>query len=395
MSPAPVVAVVGGGPAGLIAAETLAAAGVRVVVIERGASVGRKFLLAGRGGLNLTHSEDIGTFLSRYRSAAPPLERAIREFGPTELREWAHGLGQPTFVGTSGRVFPTGLRASPLLRAWLTRLASLGVEIRTRSTWSDWPMVVSDREGGVTALAADATVLALGGASWPRTGSDGRWVALLDATDLQPSNVGFVVPWTDEFRTRFGGVPIKDVAITFAGETSRGDAMVTKNGLEGGALYALSSPLRDAVARGGGALVMLDLRPDQSVESLAQRFGRRRPKDSVARWLKGAGLAPIASSLLREATGNAIPADSHALATLIKAIPLRLTGVQSIERAISTAGGVRFDDVDDSFMLRSRPGVFLAGEMLDWDAPTGGYLLQACFSTGVAAARGALAWLGQ
>jgi uncharacterized flavoprotein (TIGR03862 family) len=388
-----VVAVIGGGPAGLIAAERLATAGVRVDVFEQMASVGRKFLLAGRGGLNLTHSEDFATLLTRYRASAPQLVRALHEFGPKQLRAWADGLGEQTFVGTSGRVFPSSFRAAPLLRAWLARLDGLGVAVHTRQRWTDWPVVVTDRTGVVTAVEADATVLALGGASWPRTGSDGRWVSMFDATALQPSNVGFLVAWSGEFASRFAGSPLKDVALAFAGEQRRGDATVTASGLEGGAVYALSSPLRDALARAGAVELMVDLRPDQSVAALTRRLARRRPKESVAGWLRGAGLAPVAVSLLREVTNNAIPADPAALAALMKAVPVSLRGVQPIARAISTAGGVRFDDLDDNFMLRDRPGVFVAGEMLDWDAPTGGYLLQACFSTGVAAARGALAWL--
>lgn len=390
-----VVAVVGGGPAGLIAAETLAAAGAQVVVFEQMASVGRKFLLAGRGGLNLTHSEDLEVLLRRYRCEAPQLERAVRAFGPSELRAWADSLGETTFVGSSGRVFPASFRAAPLLRAWLGRLSALGVEVRTRHTWTGWPVVVADRNGVTTRFDADATLLALGGASWPRTGSDGQWRDRIEATRLRPSNVGFVVEWSNEFAMRFAGAPLKDVALSFNGEQSRGDAMVTRSGIEGGAVYALSSPLRDAVAAHGLATLRVDLRPDQSVEAIASRLARRRPKESVATWLRGTSLAPIAVSLLREVTGNALPADPVELAALVKSVPVQLEGVQPIDRAISTAGGVRFSDLDDNLMLRGRPGVFVAGEMLDWDAPTGGYLLQGCFSTGVAAARGALSWLAR
>jgi uncharacterized flavoprotein (TIGR03862 family) len=390
----PVVAVVGGGPAGLIAAETIATAGVQVVVFEHGASVGRKLLLAGRGGLNLTHSEEFDTFLARYRAPSPCLVDAIRNFGPQDLRAWADGLGEETFVGSSGRVFPKSFRAAPLLRAWLRRLAALDVEMRVRQEWRDWPVVVADRDGVETDFAADAVVLALGGASWPRTGSDGRWSSRLPVTPLRASNVGFRVIWSDEFRTRFAGTPLKDVALRVGGEYSRGDVMVTSGGVEGGAVYAVSSPLRAEIERVGSAELQVDLRPDQSAESVAARLSRRRPKESTAAWLRGAGFAAVAVSLLREATANKIPVDARGCAALIKAVPVSLVGVQGIERAISTAGGVPFDAIDDRFMLRTRPGVFVAGEMLDWDAPTGGYLLQACFSTGVAAARGALAWLG-
>jgi uncharacterized flavoprotein (TIGR03862 family) len=389
-----VVAVVGGGPAGLIAAETLAAAGVDVVVFEQMASVGRKFLLAGRGGLNLTHSEEFADFVRRIRTDAPQLVHALEQFGPAQLREWAHGLGEQTFVGSSGRVFPESFRASPLLRAWLARLAQLGVDIRTRHSWVGWPVVVRDRDGAVSEFRADAVVLALGGASWPRTGSDGRWVSLLDATPLQPSNMGFVVAWSHEFASRFGGTPLKDVAVRFGDEQSRGDVMVTSAGVEGGAIYALSSPLRDALTHDGTVELVLDTRPDQSVADLTRRLARRRPKESVASWLRAAGIAPVTVSLLREITHNTIPDNPKAVAELLKSARVHITAPQSLARAISTAGGVRFDDLDDRFMLRARPGVFVAGEMLDWDAPTGGYLLQTCFSTGVAAARGALDWLG-
>ncbi|MEY2472187.1 MAG: hypothetical protein QOK28_1516 [Actinomycetota bacterium] len=389
----PVVAVAGGGPAGLIAAETIATAGVRVVVFEHMASVGRKFLLAGRGGLNLTHCEDLDTFLTRYRSPAACLVDAIRGFGPHDLRAWADGLGEETFVGSSGRVFPKSFRAAPLLRAWLRRLAALDVEVRVRHEWRDWPLVVADRDGVETDFAADAVVLALGGASWPRTGSDGRWSTRLPVTALHASNVGFRVTWSEEFRTRFAGTPLKDVVLRVGAEYSRGDAMVTGSGVEGGAVYAVSSPLRADIERVGSAELRVDLRPDQTAETVAERLSRRRPKESTASWLRGAGFAPIAVSLLREATTNKIPVDARACAALIKAVPVAVVGVQGIERAISTAGGVPFDAVDERFMLRTRPGVFVAGEMLDWDAPTGGYLLQACFSTGVAAGRGALAWL--
>jgi uncharacterized flavoprotein (TIGR03862 family) len=378
-----------------MAAETLAAAGVQVVVFERMASVGRKFLLAGRGGLNLTHSEDLPSFLARYRASSPLLTGAITAFGPVDLRAWAEGLGEKTFVGSSGRVFPHSLRAAPLLRAWLARLAALGVVVQTRHEWVGWPVVVRARDGVESGFASDATVIALGGASWPRTGSDGRWVSRLPATPLRAANVGFGVSWSGEFRTRFAGTPLKDVALHFGREQARGDVMITSDGLEGGPVYALSSPLRDAIDRRGSAELRVDLRPDQSTSDLVRRLARRRPRESMASWLRGAGLAPVAVSLLREVTANSIPSDAEGCAALIKSVRVVLTSVQPIERAISTAGGVPFSELDDRFMLRSRPGVFVAGEMLEWDAPTGGYLLQACFSTGVAAARGVLGWLAE
>ena len=359
-------AVIGGGPAGLMAAEVLASAGVAVTVHERMRNVGRKLLLAGRGGLNLTHSEPLDAFLARYGAARPRLEAAIRAFGPDELRAWCAGLGEDPFVGSSGRVFPAGFRATPLLRAWLARLDGLGVDIRTGSEW----------RGEDT--GADVTVLALGGASWPRTGSDGAWVDHVGVrvVPLRPANCGFVVGWSEVFRSRFAGEPLKNVALTHAGVTVRGDAVITDAGIEGGAVYALSASLRDAIDADGEATLTVDLRPD--LDLAAQRV---RPGDSLANRLRRAGLSPVAIGLVREVGG-----DPHAL-------PLRLVAPAPIDRAISTAGGVALDEIDDSFMLRARPGVFVAGEMLDWEAPTGGYLLQATFSTAVAAARGALAYL--
>lgn len=370
--------VVGGGPGGLMAAEVLATAGVEVTVVERMAAPGRKLLLAGRGGLNLTHTEPLDAFLDRYGPARPRLEAAIRAFGPDDLRAWAAGLGEETFVGTSGRVFPEGFRATPLLRAWLRRLEELGVEITTRYRWSGF--------GDPTTAGADVVVLALGGASWPRSGSDGRWVeplreAGVGVEPLRPSNVGFAAEWSESFRRRFAGAPLKNVVLSHGGASVRGEAVVTRHGIEGGAVYALSASLRDAVERDGHATLTVDLRPDGL-------RGSARPKDSAATALRRMGVPPVGVGLLREATGNRLPAD---LAPLVRALPITLTGVLPIDRAISSAGGIALDEVDDAFMLRRRPGTFVVGEMLDWEAPTGGYLLQATFSTAVAAARGALA----
>ena len=384
----PTVAVVGGGPAGLMAAEVLATAGVHVVVLERMPSVGRKLLLAGRGGLNLTHSEPLDVFLDRYGPARPRLEAAIRAFGPDDLRSWCAGLGEEPFVGSSGRVFPAGFRATPLLRAWLARLDALGVELRVRHTWAG-----PDDES----VAADATVLALGGASWPRVGSDGAWVAPLTeagigVTPLRPANCGFVVDWSDTFRERFAGTPLKNVRLAVGDATARGDAMVTDAGIEGGPVYALSARLRDAIEADGSAVLTVDLRPDVGVEQLALRVARGRAGDSTSNVLRRVGLAPAAIGLLREATGNR-RLEPDELAALAKAVPLLLRAPLPLDHAISTAGGVALDEVDDTFMLRARPGMFVAGEMLDWEAPTGGYLLQATFSTAVAAANGVLAWL--
>ena len=401
------VAVVGGGPAGLMAAEVLAAragSAVRVVVFDRMRSVGRKFQLAGRGGLNLTHSEPVDRLLQRYGDARGRLAPAIRAFAPDDLRAWSTGLGQRAVVGTSGRVFPEAFRATPLLRAWLSRLDALGVEIRPRHTWTGWndDGTLRFAEAGTGPFAADATILALGGASWPGTGSDGSWTSpLADAgiaiAPLRPANSGFTVEWSDHFRGRFGGHPLKNVAVTADGETVRGEVMVTAAGIEGGAVYAIGAVLRRRIERRGRAELHVDLRPDLSVEELTRRLSQQaRPKDSRSTTLRRAGgLTPVGVGLLREVCGPPSAGDSPArLARSIKDVTLVLTGVRPIERAISSAGGVALDEVDDSFMVRRRPGTFVAGEMLDWEAPTGGYLLQATFSTGVAAANGALAWLG-
>jgi uncharacterized flavoprotein (TIGR03862 family) len=395
--PRPTVAVIGGGPAGLMAAEVLARAGVGVTIFDRMPSLGRKLLMAGRGGLNLTHSEPLDSFLARYGTARARLAPIVAAFPPAALIAWCHGLGQPTFVGSSGRVFPTTMKASPLLRSWLGRLESLGVAARTRWRWTGWDgaaLRFATPEGD-RSLLPSATVLALGGASWPRLGSDGAWSALLDGiavAPLRPSNVGFVVGWSEHFRGRFAGVPLKRIALTFAGATVRGEAMVTADGIEGGAVYALSAALRDALAGGGAVTLSLDLRPDLSSTALAAKLGKPRGSVSLSNFLrKEAGLAPVGVGLVQEALHGGAGKDG--LAPLIKDLPIRLAAPKSLERAISTAGGVAWDEVDDRLMLHRRPGVFVAGEMLDWEAPTGGYLLQACLSTGAAAGAGVLGWL--
>jgi uncharacterized flavoprotein (TIGR03862 family) len=390
------VAVIGAGPAGLMAAETLARQGVAVTVLDRMPSAGRKLLMAGRGGLNLTHSENFSALLSRYGAARPWLEPAITAFPPAALMQWAEGLGQKVFTGSSGRVFPTAMKASPLLRAWLRRLDAAGVALRTGHRWRGWDdsgALRFETSAGEIRLAPDATILALGGASWPRLGSDGEWTKFLDGVaPLRASNCGFTVTWSAPFVARHAGQPLKRMAASFRGTAVRGEAMVTQAGIEGGAIYALSAALREAIAEGGPAVLALDLRPDLDRASLAERLAMPRRGMSLSNFLrKAGGLSPAAAGLVQEALHGGGAADD--LAGLVKALPLRLEAPFPVARAISSAGGIGAEAIDARFMLRARPGVFAAGEMLDWEAPTGGYLLQACFSTGVAAAEGALAWL--
>jgi uncharacterized flavoprotein (TIGR03862 family) len=400
------VAIIGAGPAGLMAAEVLARGGAGVTVYDAMPSAGRKFLMAGRGGLNLTHSEALPEFLKRYGEAASNLTSAIDAFSPEALRAWSEALGQPTFVGSSGRVFPQAFKASPLLRAWLRQLTSLGVQFVLRHRWTGW-----DDDGklsfktpdGLRTVDAAATVLALGGASWPRLGSDGVWAETLAARDvtispLRPANCGFAVAWSDVFRDRFEGHPLKGVALSAGSRSVRGEAMITRAGIEGGAVYALSADLREAVADSAQATLYVALRPDLEVNDLTARLSAPRGKQSVSNWLrKAAHLAPVGIGLLQEAaiaSGVSLSSLSPAaLAGLINAVPVRLNGVAPIARAISSAGGISFDEIDADFMIRRLPGVFAAGEMLDWEAPTGGYLLQASFATGAAAGRGVLEWL--
>jgi uncharacterized flavoprotein (TIGR03862 family) len=400
------VAVIGAGPAGLMAAEVLAQGGAQVTVYDAMPSAGRKFLMAGRGGLNLTHSEPLPQFLARYREAIPHLTAAIEAFPPETLREWSEVLGQPTFVGSSGRVFPKAFKASPLLRAWLRRLDSAGVQFALRHRWTGW-----DESGRLSFKAPDgprvvdaiATVLALGGASWPRLGSDGAWVETLAAkgvklSELRPANSGFTVAWSDIFRDRFDGQPLKGVVLSFGSHTVRGEAIVTRTGIEGGAVYALSAELREAIIKSGQAMLNIALRPDLDISDLIARLSQPKGKQSFSNFLrKAAHLPPAAIGLLQEAakaSGVSLSSLSSAdLARLINAVPIRLTGTAPIVRAISSAGGISFEELDVDFMIRRLPGTFAAGEMLDWEAPTGGYLLQASFATGAAAGRGALKWL--
>lgn len=394
----PDVAIIGAGPAGLIAAERLAQAGHKVAIYERMASPARKFLLAGRGGLNLTHSEPLDALLDRYGEARAWLEPAIRAFSPQALRDWADGLGAESFVGSSGRVFPKAMKASPLLRAWLARLDGLGVELHAGRLWTGWgesgALRFALRDGGGEVVTPRATLLALGGANWPRLGADGSWVALLEQkgiaiAPLRPANAGFTVAWSALMRNKFAGLPLKRIALSFAGQRVAGEAMIDAGGIEGGAVYALSGLLREAIVRDDQATLTIDLRPDLSKPELANRLAKRRTGETLSNHLrKAAGLSPVAAAVLREAADGPLPTEPDALAHLIKAAPLRLTGMASLARAISTAGGVRAGEVDRDFMLKRLSETFIAGEMIDWEAPTGGYLLQACFATGVAAAEG-------
>jgi uncharacterized flavoprotein (TIGR03862 family) len=406
--------VVGAGPAGLMAAEALAEAGAPPLVLDHAPSPARKFLMAGRGGLNLTHFEPLERFMARYGAAAAHLRPAIEAFPPEALRQWCERLGEETFVGSSGRVFPKSFKASPLLRAWLRRLAALGVEIRPRHRFcgfDDEGRPIIENAEGRSSWRAGAVVLALGGASWPRLGADGGWVAPfrdrgVAIAPLKSANCGFEVDWSDGFKTRFAGAPVKPVALTFGDERIRGEAMVSEKGIEGGAVYALSARLREAIEKSGAATLLIDLKPDVEEETLARRLAKTRPGQSLAtRLRKAGGLSPVAAALVREAQAHARaqaeaeieavdpPHDGITLARRLKTLPLRLTGVAPIARAISSAGGVAWDEADENFMLRRLPGIFVAGEMIDWEAPTGGYLLQACFATGLAAGRGAARWM--
>jgi uncharacterized flavoprotein (TIGR03862 family) len=392
------VAVIGGGPAGLMAAETVAGAGKSVAVFEKMPTFGRKFLMAGRGGLNLTHSEDFERFAQRYGARSETLRPMLEAFAPKDLVAWAEGLGQAAFVGASGRVFPKAMKASPLLRSWLARLEGLGVQLRTRAEWTGW-----SADGGLLingkAVRARTVILALGGASWAKLGSDAAWVPALEAqgcavAPFRAANCGFDVAWSEVFRERFAGEPLKNLALRHGAQVARGDAMVAGYGLEGGAVYALAASLRDAVDAEGRAVLTIDLRPDIPVETLERRLQASRGGQSLANFLrKAVKLSPVEINLLREAHGVDLPSEPAVLAAAIKAAPIVLTGVQPLERAISAAGGVRFESLD-GLSLKDRPEVILAGEMLDWEAPTGGYLLQACFATGVAAGKAAVERLG-
>ncbi len=398
------VAIIGGGPAGLMAAEVLGQAGVNVDLYDAMPSVGRKFLLAGVGGMNITHAEDYAAFVSRYGERAGDLRPLLDAFSPDSLREWIHGLGIDTFVGSSGRVFPSDMKAAPLLRAWLKRLRESGVQLHTRQRWLGW-----DEHGalriagpqGETQVEADATLLALGGGSWARLGSDGAWVPSLQnrgiaIAPLQPANCGFeVAGWSEHLREKFAGAPLKTVSLALPGEAPRkGEFVLTATGIEGSLVYALSAPIRNTINRDGAATVLLDLLPDRTLTQIASALARPRGSQSMAKHLhRQLKLDGVKAALLRELTDATTFQAPQALAAAIKALPIRLVRPRPLDEAISSAGGVPFEELDEDLMLRRLPGVFCAGEMLDWEAPTGGYLLTACFASGRAAAEGMLRWL--
>ncbi|CAI8978057.1 NAD(FAD)-utilizing dehydrogenase [Pseudomonas sp. IT-P2] len=398
------VAIIGGGPAGLMAAEVLSQAGVRVDLYDGMPSVGRKFLLAGVGGMNITHSEAWPAFLSRYAERAPNIAPLLRAFDADALCRWIHELGIETFIGSSGRVFPTDMKAAPLLRAWLKRLRDSGVVIHTRHRWLGWDengaLRIDSPEGEKT-LTPDATLLALGGGSWSRLGSDGAWMLPLEQrgvglAPLQPSNCGFEVQaWSELMVSKFAGAPLKNIAIGLNDDVPRlGECVITATGIEGSLIYALSAPIREAINVHGAATIHIDLLPGRPVDKLQAALSKPRGSRSMAKHLHSqVGIDGLKAALLRELTDAATFADPARLARAIKALPLTLVKTRPLDEAISSAGGVTFEAMDERMMLKALPGVFCAGEMLDWEAPTGGYLLTACFASGRAAGAGMLKWL--
>ncbi len=397
------IAIIGGGPSGLMAAEVIAKAGYSVAIYDTMPTLGRKFLMAGRGGLNLTHSEPLEKFITRYFEASNWLEPYIRNYDPQKLRKWCEELGEETFIGSSGRIFPKSMKASPLLRAWLRRLDKLEVRFFPRHFWQGFDgdnLIFKDAENNIIKTKPDATLLALGGASWPHLGSDGFWVKILaecgiKISPLRPANCGFITKWSDYLINNHAGTPLKSVAIKHKNFLHKGEMILTKQGIEGNAVYALSAHLRESIKNEGKAILYIDLRPEMSVTKLAKKL-QIRDKKSLSNYLRKAGFSNIASVLLHELfpqnqLTNATP---EILATNLKNLPITLTSTTSIDRAISTAGGICRESVDKNFMLKAKKGVFVAGEMLDFEAPTGGYLLQACFSTAAAAAEGVLDFIG-
>jgi len=415
------VAIIGAGPAGLMAAEFLASKGIAVAVFDGKPTPARKFLMAGRGGLNLTHHEPLEKFITRYGTNAHHLEPVIRAFPPKALIHWVESLGQETFVGTSGRVFPKSLKASPLLRAWMARLNALGVTFHFRHNWLGWDqqqdgptrnkakaanhslqsLVFENGQEKRPRVSVNAVILALGGASWPKLGADGRWVTILQKrniliTPLSAFNAGVKIPWSQTIMDNFTGQPLKRITATLDGMTHPGEAIITKSGLEGGAIYLLNGPIKRALEQNSNKTLTLDLRPDLTKGQLRTRLEQPRHRQSTSTFLKKAArLSKPAIAILREPSGGKLPHDAERLAHLIKTLPLTITGLCEIDRAISTSGGIKETEINEAGMLKTLPGVFVAGEMRDWDAPTGGYLLQATFATAVQAANGTLAWLNK
>ena len=404
------ITVIGGGPAGLMAAEVAAGSGFAVSVYDAMPSVGRKFLLAGKGGLNLTHAEPLPQFTARYGTRREQVEPWLTAFNPDALRAWAGTLGIETFVGSSKRVFPKEMKAAPLLRAWIRRLREAGVTFHMRHRWQGWHADQSLKfstplgEQSVPSVQSDAVVLALGGGSWARLGSDGTWTSLFAAhgvaiSPLRPANCGFECAWSEHLRTRYAGQPLKSIVASFTDDTGAthqqpGECIITESGIEGGAIYALAAPLRDAIETHGHAILHLDLAPGRDLQRLTRELSESRGKRSLSNHLQNkAGIDGVKAGLLRDIATSADMSDAARLATLIKALPLRLTATRPLDEAISSAGGVSFSALDQHLMLRDIPGVFCAGEMLDWEAPTGGYLLTACFASGRVAGAGAVKWL--
>jgi uncharacterized flavoprotein (TIGR03862 family) len=398
-----------------MAAEVISARGVKVDVYDSMPSVGRKFLMAGKSGLNITHSESFEQFVSRYGKRREQIEPLLKTFGPDELRQWVHGLGMETFVGTSGRVFPVGMKASPLLRAWLKRLDASGVIFHLRHKWRGFINLAQDgvlaaEDGGKSMLEfetpegikhikADVVVLALGGGSWSRLGSDGAWVPWLEQAGaeveaLKPSNCGFDVEWSPHFRDRFDGYPIKSAILSFGTFHQQGEFIVTKEGVEGSLIYAASARIRDEIYTRGKAIISLDLSPDRSLEWLVEKLSKPRGSRTIASHLeKTVGIKGVKAGLLREFVSKENFTIAERLAYSIKHLQIPLIAPRPLDEAISSAGGVTFESLDEHLMLRTMPGVFFAGEMLDWEAPTGGYLLTACFASGYAAGNSAATWI--
>ncbi|MEO1982605.1 MAG: TIGR03862 family flavoprotein [Fuerstiella sp.] len=402
------VAVIGGGPAGLMAAEVLSQHGVHVDLYEAKPSIGRKFLVAGKGGMNLTHAEPFESFISRYGPRPDQVRPLLEAFGPDDVRAWCHKLGIETIVGVSGRVFPKDMKAFPLLQRWLERLRNSGVNLHTRHRWQGWDQdgaLLFETPSGPCSIRPDATVMTLGGASWPRLGSDGAWVPVLtqqgiDIAPLQPSNCGFDVNWSDHFRERNAGAPLKSVVLKFANSAGevferQGSCVVTKNGLEGGLIYAASALIRDEIAAHRSATIALDLAPNRTLEKLIERLSVPRGSRTISSHLRSkVNIKGVANGLLREFAAESLT-DPTRLAHAIKALTIPLTAARPIAESISTAGGVRLESLNEWMMVKSQPGLFCAGEMLDWEAPTGGYLLTACFASGRVAGQGALAWVNR